>query len=75
MRITLFLLLSMSPEVLVNITTESSHFFWKCNRTSGLRCLLYTFLHPSSGADEITGESEQLVTGIHDEGDGLTLFE
>jgi hypothetical protein len=37
--------------------------------------LLYTFLHPSSGADEITGESEQLVTGIHDEGDGLTLFE
>jgi len=65
----------MSPEVLVNITTESSHFFWKCNRNSGLRCLLYTFLHPSSGADEITGESEQLVTGIHDEGDGLTLFE
>jgi len=38
--------------------------------------LLCTCLHsPSEGADEDSGESWQLVTAIHGEGDGLVLYE
>jgi hypothetical protein len=37
--------------------------------------LLYTYLHPPTGADEVTGESWQLVTAIHDESNGLILCE
>jgi hypothetical protein len=37
--------------------------------------LLYTYLDLLSGADEVSGESWQLVTAIHDEGDGLALCE
>jgi hypothetical protein len=37
--------------------------------------LLYTYLDRLSGADEVSGESWQLVTAIHDEGDGLALCE
>jgi hypothetical protein len=37
--------------------------------------LLYTYLHPPTGADEVTGESCQLVTDIHDESNGLILCE
>jgi hypothetical protein len=37
--------------------------------------LLYAYLHPLLGADELSGWSWQLVTAIHDEGDGLTLCE
>ncbi len=33
----------------------------------------YTHLHPSSGADEVSGESWQLIPAVHDEGDGLIL--
>jgi hypothetical protein len=31
----------------------------------------YTYLHPVLGADEVSGESWQLVSAIHDGGDGL----
>jgi hypothetical protein len=37
--------------------------------------LLYAYLCPLSGADEVSGESWQLSTAIHNEGDGLTLCE
>jgi hypothetical protein len=33
----------------------------------------YTYLHPLLGSDEVNGDSWQLVTAIHDEGDGLIL--
>jgi hypothetical protein len=36
---------------------------------------LYTYLHPPLEADEMCGESCQLVAAIHDEGDGLVLYE
>jgi hypothetical protein len=37
---------------------------------------IYKYMHSSSsGADEISGELWQLVTGIHDESDGLKLCE
>jgi hypothetical protein len=43
-----------------------------CNGLPGtLGGLVYEYLHPQSGADDISGESWQLVTAIHDEGDGL----
>ncbi len=35
--------------------------------------ILYTYLHPLLGADQVTGESWQLVTAFHDEGAGLIL--
>jgi hypothetical protein len=35
--------------------------------------LLYTYLHPPLGADEISGYSWQLVMAIDGEDDGLTL--
>ncbi len=35
--------------------------------------LLFTSLHPQLGADEVSGESWQLITAIHNEGDSLTL--
>jgi len=33
----------------------------------------YTYLHPLLGSDEVDGDSWQLVTAIHNEGDGLIL--
>jgi hypothetical protein len=36
---------------------------------------LDTYLHSPLGADEIGEKSWQLVTAIHDEGDGLALFD
>jgi hypothetical protein len=33
------------------------------------------YLHLQSGADEVSGESWQLITAIHGEDDGLTLCE
>ncbi len=64
---------------------KSSLCFQKCDRNSGCRLLynglpeilgrfLYTYLHPLLGAGELSGESWQAVTAIHDEGDGLTLL-
>jgi hypothetical protein len=35
--------------------------------------LFYTFLQLPAGADEVSRWSWQLMTAIHDEGDGLTL--
>jgi hypothetical protein len=35
---------------------------------------LYTYFDPLLGVD-VSGESWQLVTALHDEGDGLTLSE
>ncbi len=66
--------------------TKSSCCFWKCNRNSGHRFLCHglpnilgrlslTYLHLQSGADEVSGESWQLITAIHGEDDGLTLSE
>jgi len=37
--------------------------------------LLYSYLHPLLGADELSGWSWQLVTAMRDEGDGLSLCE
>jgi hypothetical protein len=37
--------------------------------------IIVYFLHPSPGADEVSGESWQLATAAHGEGDGLTLCE
>jgi len=37
--------------------------------------LFSTYLWPLLEADEVIGESWQLVPAIHDEGDGLTLCE
>jgi hypothetical protein len=65
---------------------KSSYGFSKCERNSGCRCLsnglsenlgvlLYAYLHPLLGADEVCGESWQLVTTIYDQGDGLTVCE
>jgi hypothetical protein len=36
--------------------------------------LLYTYLHPLSGVDEVGGKSWQSLTAVHDEGVGLTLL-
>jgi hypothetical protein len=36
---------------------------------------LYTYLHPLSGADEVSGTSWQLVTATCDEDDALKLYE
>jgi len=66
--------------------TEPSCGFWECNRNSawGRLCnslpeiggqIIVYFLHPSPGADEVSGESWQLATAAHGEGDGLTLCE
>ncbi len=65
---------------------ESPQCFQKCYINSGHRCLnndlpeivhgsLDTYLHSPLGADEIGEKSWQLVTAIHDEGDGLALFD
>jgi hypothetical protein len=35
----------------------------------------YYKLHPSSGADEVNGQSLQLITAVHDEFDHLTFCE
>jgi hypothetical protein len=35
----------------------------------------YSKLHPSSGADEVNGQSLQLITAVHDEFDHLTFCE
>jgi hypothetical protein len=40
-----------------------------------LGTLLYAYLHPLLGADELSELSWQLVTAIHDEDDGLSLCE
>ncbi len=72
--------------MLANIMTESSWCFWKCDRKSGPPGCLYNdfpeilgkllyYLHLPSGANDLSGESWQLITSIHDEGDGLTLCE
>jgi hypothetical protein len=37
--------------------------------------LLYAYLHPLLGADELSGLSWQLITAVHDEGDSLSLCE
>ncbi len=37
--------------------------------------LLYAYLHPLLGADELRGSSWQLATAVCDEGDGLSLCE
>jgi hypothetical protein len=37
--------------------------------------LLWTYMHRLLGADEVSGESWQLVNAIHDESDGLILCE
>jgi hypothetical protein len=65
---------------------ESPRCFQKCYINSGHRCLnndlpeivhgaLDTYLHSPLGADEVGEKPWQLVTAIHDEGDGLTLFD
>jgi hypothetical protein len=70
--------------VLDNIVTESSYWFQKCERNSDpdfVSCfaqklwLDYYKLHPTSGADEVNGQSLQLVTAVHDEFDCLTFCE
>jgi hypothetical protein len=38
-----------------------------------LRRLLYNYVNPLPGSDEVSEESWQLVTAIHDESNGLTL--
>jgi hypothetical protein len=38
-----------------------------------LSSFYYTYLHPSSGANEVSRESWQLIPAVHDEGDGLIL--
>jgi hypothetical protein len=43
--------------------------------SENLGVLLYAYLHPLLEADEVRGESWQLVTTIHDQGDGLTVCE
>jgi hypothetical protein len=40
-----------------------------------LRQLSCTYLQAPWGADEVSGESWQLLTAIHDYSDGLTLCE
>jgi hypothetical protein len=40
-----------------------------------LGTLLYTYLHPLSGAHEVCGASWQLVTATCDEDDALKLYE
>ncbi len=37
--------------------------------------LLFSHLQPPPGAGEVSGESQQLVTAIYDQGDGLELCE
>jgi hypothetical protein len=37
--------------------------------------LLYAYLHPLLGADELSGYSWQLDTAVRDEGEGLSLCE
>jgi hypothetical protein len=63
MRIWLTFLVTVASWLLGNIMTESAHCFCKCNRNSGCRffiagcwdfCkLLFTYLQPLSGADEV----------------------
>jgi hypothetical protein len=36
--------------------------------------MFYSYQHPPLRADEVTRESWQLVTAIHDKGDGLKCF-
>jgi hypothetical protein len=36
---------------------------------------LYTYFDPLLGVVDVSGESWQLVTALHDEGDSLTLSE
>jgi hypothetical protein len=51
---------------------ESDACIMVCPNLGGLLC---TYPHPPLGADEVRGESWQLVTAIHDEADALTLCE
>jgi hypothetical protein len=68
------------------VKVESPQCFQKCYINSGrgwlnndlpeiVRGSLDTYLHSPLGADEIGEKSWQLVTAIHDKGDGLTLFD
>ncbi len=70
--------------VLVNIMTESSCCSQKCNRNSECRCgilvypdfgqtILYTYLQPPSGADEVSGWSWQSLLFVMKGGDGPLL--
>jgi hypothetical protein len=70
--------------VVANIITGSPCCFQKCGRNLGCevclrfcpRCgLLFNYLQPASGADDVNGESKLPVTAIHDEVDGLALCE
>jgi hypothetical protein len=71
--------------MLAKMMAECSCCFWNCYRNSGCNLVkwfspdfelttVYNW-HPPSGADEVHGQSWQLVTAISDEGDGLTLCE
>ncbi len=65
--------------------TVSSQCFQKCKTQDINNCinflpgilsrLLYTYLHPASGADEVRGKYWQLVAGIYDKGDGMMFCE
>jgi hypothetical protein len=65
--------------------TVSFHCFQKCKTQDINYCinflpgilsrLLYTYLHPPSGADEVRGKYWQLVAGIYDKGDGMMFYE
>ncbi len=79
MRIILAVCLIYVSWVLVNMMTEASYYFLKCDRNSGCQCLynclpevlgrlLPTYLHPLLRADEVSAE---LDTAIYDEGEVL----
>jgi hypothetical protein len=49
---------------------------FNCIYVRSITCILScTHLHPPSGADEVSGQSWQLVTISYDEGDGQILSE
>ncbi len=83
MRILLAVCLIYVSWVLVNMMTEASYYFSKCNRNSGCGCLyncllevlgrlLSTYLHPLMRANKVSAE---LDTAIYDEGDALISWE
>jgi hypothetical protein len=64
----LWLSLPIAP-MFVSETQDSDSFVWLF--AWNLRRSLYTYLHPLSGTDDVSGELWQLLTPIHGEGDKL----
>ncbi len=70
-----FSLISYVSWVLANIMTQSSCWFWKLRMQILVEWFAWKFYTNFLELMKAVGSHGQLITAIHDEGDGLTLCE